>query len=301
MVSGLSTQSFQYQGDRSKWGVRLVCKVRQCSECQGDTKFYCYTCKHDLCLQCKEEHAIDLDTVYHDVVIYSEKNKYISKQDTCARHPKKICTMFCHSCKLPVCSHCKEHKYHQIHVKDIRKTCQEKGHQHRKILNNIRSEALFYSCILLKDIRIDMKILNTEIFKLRSEMPRKAQKLKDCIDAAIFDIEIGLTINKLQKQKRKISRKRIIFENYEQTCEQSASRPVQFLLYQKNVRIPKINNLTHSSPSFFTEKINLEEVIKTLSEIKFLETGKKQVRNECFLKLQTQVTQIYNSGHGKRL
>ncbi|XP_062601118.1 protein wech-like [Saccostrea cucullata] len=46
------------------------CKVHQSSQCQEDTEYYCNTCKSDLCLLCKERHVVDLDTIYHDVVIY---------------------------------------------------------------------------------------------------------------------------------------------------------------------------------------------------------------------------------------
>ncbi|XP_062620139.1 uncharacterized protein LOC134281724 [Saccostrea cucullata] len=57
--------------DKLKFSTQ--CKERQCFQCQGDTEFYCNTCKYGPCLQCKERHFIDLDTIYHDVVIYREK------------------------------------------------------------------------------------------------------------------------------------------------------------------------------------------------------------------------------------
>ncbi|XP_056007787.1 uncharacterized protein LOC125666670 isoform X4 [Ostrea edulis] len=60
-------------------GTRL--NVRHCSQCQGDTEFYCNTCKRDLCLQCKEKHVIDLHTKHHGVVIYREKFEYLPKQE----------------------------------------------------------------------------------------------------------------------------------------------------------------------------------------------------------------------------
>ncbi|XP_056007406.1 uncharacterized protein LOC125664516 [Ostrea edulis] len=62
-------------------GLSTQYKVRHCSQCQGDTEFYCNSCKRDLCLQCKEKHVIDLYTVYHDVVIYREKFEYLPKQE----------------------------------------------------------------------------------------------------------------------------------------------------------------------------------------------------------------------------
>ncbi|XP_056007394.1 uncharacterized protein LOC125666144 isoform X4 [Ostrea edulis] len=62
-------------------GLSTPYKVWQCSQCQGDTEFYCNTCKRDLCLQCKEKHVIDLHTKHHDVVIYREKFEHLQKQE----------------------------------------------------------------------------------------------------------------------------------------------------------------------------------------------------------------------------
>ncbi|XP_056013672.1 uncharacterized protein LOC125673872 isoform X2 [Ostrea edulis] len=61
-------------------GLSTQYKVRQCSQCRGDTKFYCNTCKRDLCFQCKARHGIDLDIKHHDVEIGHEKFRYLPKQ-----------------------------------------------------------------------------------------------------------------------------------------------------------------------------------------------------------------------------
>ncbi|XP_062589331.1 uncharacterized protein LOC134250982 [Saccostrea cucullata] len=89
------------------------CMIKTCSNCDGDTEFYCNTCKSNLCPQCKERHVIDLDTAYHDVVIYREKSGSIQKAEICRRHPKMIYEMYCHLCELPVSNLCIEHKSHE--------------------------------------------------------------------------------------------------------------------------------------------------------------------------------------------
>ena len=47
--------------------------VRECSQCQGDTEYYCRTCDLNLCLPCKTTHTIKLDTKDHHVTTYREK------------------------------------------------------------------------------------------------------------------------------------------------------------------------------------------------------------------------------------
>ncbi|XP_078312220.1 uncharacterized protein LOC144618951 isoform X2 [Crassostrea virginica] len=50
--------------------------VKHCSLCQGDTEYYCYGCRQDLCIQCKELHVVDLSTKNHEVTRYIERMKY---------------------------------------------------------------------------------------------------------------------------------------------------------------------------------------------------------------------------------
>nr|XP_022310931.1 endothelin-converting enzyme 2-like [Crassostrea virginica] len=54
-------------------GISSHCNVKTCSLCPGDTEYYCHICNLDLCLQCKEEHVINLDTLNHNVTIYRQK------------------------------------------------------------------------------------------------------------------------------------------------------------------------------------------------------------------------------------
>ena len=50
--------------------------VKHCSLCHGDTEYYCYACREDLCIQCKMLHVIDLSTKDHIVTSYIVKKKY---------------------------------------------------------------------------------------------------------------------------------------------------------------------------------------------------------------------------------
>ncbi|XP_061171124.1 tripartite motif-containing protein 55-like [Saccostrea echinata] len=246
-------------------GLR-ICKVRQCSQCQGDTEFYCKTCKHGLCLQCKEKHVIDLDTIYHDVVIYREKYENLTKQETCERHQNMIYEKYCHSCELPVCAQCTKHrnpqkfpfflqwmKYRKHKILDLRTAYETNRQQNREIIHNIRSETLYNSCFLLSRIQTDVKACQTEISNRESEMSAKSQKLKDLIDTVICDVKIrhkSLMIQRLQEQIRKMNGHLASIENFEYRSEQSANRPVKFLFFLKNTKVPmiKILLILHNMP-----------------------------------------------------
>ncbi|XP_062599909.1 uncharacterized protein LOC134261488 [Saccostrea cucullata] len=262
------------------------CKVRQCSECEGDTEFYCNTCEHDLCLLCKERHVIDLDTIYHDVVIYREKFEYITKQETCERHPGMFYQKYCHSCKISICSHCVEHGHYDI--QDIRTAYKTNRQEHSEIIHNIRSETLYNSSCVLAGIKSDIKHCHTEICNNQSKMLIKAQKLRNLKDTVMCDIKIRRKrlIQSLQQQKKHLSN----IVNFEHRAEQLANRPLKFIMLQKTIHVHKLMDtpsLKKIALVCLIEEINVENVTDLLAKIQIIETGKRQVRNECLLKLMS--------------
>ncbi|XP_056003415.1 uncharacterized protein LOC125661070 [Ostrea edulis] len=266
-------------------------KVRQCSQCQGNTDSYCNTCKRDLCLQCKEKHVIDLDTIYHHVVIYREKFNYIPRQEICVKHPDRFYKKYCQSCELPICCRCLEHQKHQI--LDIRTAYQTKRQQHRQIINNIRNETLYSSLVLLAEIQTDIKKCPPQICHRQSLMSTKAQRLKYLIDTAVCDAKRrcrALLIDVKQQQKRKMNRHLTHIQNYEDIYEQSANKAVQFLLFIKTSRVPQIKdtpNIPQHLLLSLTEGFNLEDVSQLLRGNPEIETstGKRQVEIYSFVKL----------------
>ncbi|XP_061171182.1 uncharacterized protein LOC133180730 [Saccostrea echinata] len=268
-------------------GFSTQCKVRQCFQCQGETEFYCNTCKYDLCLQCKNRHVIDLDTINHDVIVYREKYEYISKQETCLRHTDRIYEKYCYSCKLPLCAQCTEHRNHKI--LDIRTAYKTNRQEHREILHRIRSETLYNNHFLLAKVKTDVKTCHTETSNYQPKMSTKAQRLKNLIDTVVCDVKIkfkSFMIHRLQEKNRHLAN----IENYENSYEQSANRPVKFLLFLKKTNVPKILGTPHLMQNALlslADEINIEDVIKLMSEIQIIESGKRQVRNEYLLKLMS--------------
>ncbi|XP_061171131.1 E3 ubiquitin-protein ligase TRIM63-like [Saccostrea echinata] len=240
-------------------------KERKCSRCHRDTEYYCNTYEHDLCLQCKERHVIDLDTKHHDV-IYREKYENPTKHETCEIHPDMIYDKYCHSCELPVCVKCAQQKNHQM--LDITTVYETKCHQNREIINNIRSETIYNTCVLLIGIKTDIERCQIEISSHLSEMSRKAQTLKDLIDTVICDANFRhktLMIQRLQQQIRKMNRYFASLETLEHRLEQSANRPVKLLLFLRKPRVSmKKNNakLTKHIMLSMTKEINRKNVTK---------------------------------------
>lgn len=90
-----------------------IYRVHQCSDCQGDTAYYCVSCQFDLCPRCKEKHEKGLKTMDHNVMTYRKNIKNIPTQEICQRHSTMLYEMYCEHCELPVCYHCIQHRTHR--------------------------------------------------------------------------------------------------------------------------------------------------------------------------------------------
>ncbi|XP_062600403.1 E3 ubiquitin-protein ligase TRIM63-like [Saccostrea cucullata] len=259
-------------------GFSTQCKVRQCFLCQGDTEFYCNTCKNGLCLQCKDRHVIDLNTIYHDVVIYREKYEYIPKQETCVRHPDKIYEMFCKSCELPVCFQCKEHRKHSRMDIKFRSLYKTNRQQKREIIHNIRSDILYKSCFLLAEIKFEIKTCPVIVSGKHSDMLMKSQRLKSLIDTMICDFKTqqkSFMMYRLNQQNKKMNRHLASIGNYEHRFEQLGKMPVKFLLFLKKTLVFKIKGIPTLSQHILlslTKEINMDDVIMLLNEVQIVET-----------------------------
>ncbi|XP_062581826.1 uncharacterized protein LOC134243588 [Saccostrea cucullata] len=247
------------------------CKMRQCFQCQGDTEFYCNTCKHSLCLECKERHIINLDTIYHDIVIYREKNKDLTKHETCERHPDRNYGKYCRSCELPVCIQCIEHKKHKL--LDIRTAYILNRQKYKENFYNIRSETLYNSSVTLARIKFEIKICHFEIAYLHLKMSRKAQRL---IDTMMCHVK---TIHK--QQKKKLRSYLHYLYNDEVVSKKLRKRPVRYLLFLKKACASKAKNTVIMTPNHLTSPAS-GDIFKFLSEI---QTEERKAKVESLVKM----------------
>lgn len=115
----------------------------------------------------------------------------------------------------------------------------------------------------------------------------KAQKLKDHINNALRDVDFK---HRCLKEMKIMNRHIAIILSYEHRYEQSAIRPIHFLI--NKARLPNIqvgrNIILHTSQISISESFNKDDVIKSHpseSEIQIREKGKRRVENECVLTL----------------
>ncbi|XP_065937592.1 uncharacterized protein [Magallana gigas] len=286
-------------------------RVHLCSECPGDTAYYCVSCPCDLCPQCKENHVKDLQTIDHDVVSHRDKIHYIPTQEICVRHPSHVYTKYCELCQVPVCDFWFGHKSHKLPVRsflfgkkkhkiqDLQKAYKTKRQQHRGTIHTIRSEALFYRPVLLTGIKADFKTCHTELSRLQSEMLTKAQTLKEFIDYVLYDLLNYVFCDfdfkhRCKKQKIEMIRHIVRLRRYEHRYVQPAFTfsALQFLSFTKTAlrkdtktALPQIHLTLHTSQLSMTESLNKEDVMESLSAIQITERGNRRVGNQCLLKL----------------
>lgn len=278
-------------------------EVHPCSNCPGDTEYYCQMCLRDLCSQCSENHENDLKTIDHYVVFYREDFTFIPKR-FCTSHSNRVCfgrkknilqrklEKYCERCKVPVCFYCKEHRTHR-HL-NIITTYESKRQQHAETIYTIKSWDLFCRRVLLTQMKADIKTCLTKFSLYQSEMLIKAKRLKDCLGQALRDVDFRHRCLKQMrkmniKQMRKMNRNLATILRYELEHEQSAIRPIQFLINKS--RPPQIQDssdlILHTSQLSTTTSFNKEGVIESLCGILITERGYRRVGKDCLLKLKS--------------
>ncbi|XP_052683813.1 uncharacterized protein LOC128164106 [Crassostrea angulata] len=274
---------------------RTLYEVHQCSKCLGDTEYYCVSCPCDLCTLCKESHVKDLKTIDHDIVSYRDKINYIPTREICVRHHSHVYIKYCEPCQVIVCYSCSDDQSHEFRsfqhgkeqhkIIDIQAAFKTKRQQHRGTIHTIRGEALFYRPVLLSGIKTDFKTCHTEFSFHHLEMLTKVHTLKHLIDYIQTDFMCNYFDFKHIYLKQKIEMIRHIasHQRYTRLYEQSAIKPLTFLL--KKTALPKIPLTLHTSQLSMTESLNKEDVIELLSAIQITQRGNRLVRNECLLKL----------------
>ena len=246
--------------------------VCQCSQCQGDTEYYCKTCELNLCPPCKRTHTMSLDTNNHDVTLYREKFSAFYINEYCFTHPGQLYKMYCETCTVPVCFHCRKHRHHKL--ENIETVYKNKRTQSKDILINIRGETLnIVSCL-----RDGLKsIVSNEITTLKlkkSEILRKLQSLKKIVDVVLSD-----DCNKKERSRFSIQLIKTIIgdvQYYEHIYEQTAYRSVEFLQFIKKRSLPRMKT---------TNYIWIEHLNTLLSKIEIIKKGKRCAGNELLLTL----------------
>lgn len=258
-----------------------IYRVLRCSRCPSATEYFCLSCICDMCSKCKNGHVMDLKTIDHNMVIYSTKVNSISKREACLKHPQDVYGMYCQTCELPVCYHCKNHRTHPW--VDIRKVFETKRKELKSTIENVRNEALLNRTAFLTEIKYDIKTRNIEFPGYHSAMLERAQRLKDSIDNMLAGFDFK---HRCLKQKHTM----IMFldrnESYEHVHEYSSNNPLQFLTkksyFQQIIDSP---HTIHHSQIVMANSVIKENVMKSLIKIKIIKRENRHLGNERLLSL----------------
>ncbi|XP_062601553.1 uncharacterized protein LOC134263250 [Saccostrea cucullata] len=259
--------------------------VPQCSQCQGNVEFYCRTCKRNLCVFCKEDHVLDLDTKYHNVVIdrFKDVDHIIYELGNCERHRDQTLNKCCLSCERFICaSCCDDHQNHDILDRVSFKIMFRQLHIERLV--QIRTETIPNNRVILENIKSEVETgVQFELSDLQQSMMKRAWRLKNLVDVVLNDInELKRSMrSRFQEPKKNI----IKTETFMYKLGQLSDKPVQFFLYLKKTPIPKVNDFPDAFKFSLKSEINMGEIIKLLLEIQIIETKERQVSNEQLLEM----------------
>ena len=210
----------------------------------------------------------------------------------CATHPGQVYEMYCETCDIPVCLHCRKHTHHKL--LGIRTVYDDTRKQNEKIITNIRSETLFYANSLKNGFKTivnnDVTALRTKIFPNQlNAIKKKSQRLKYSMDIVVGKGSYLKHSHRCLKQMIQLRRQIAKIQKYEEIYEKSAHRPVQLLQFIKKTHFPQIqdtSNLKKHCPISLTPEINMEDLTTFLSEIQITASGKqRRAENKLLLTL----------------
>lgn len=245
-------------------------RIRQCSKCPGDLEYFCVTCSSDLCLECKENHMMNLDKDMCNVIIYREKSNYLQKHEICIRHSNNIYTKYCELCRIPICTECTDHRNHR--QTDV-ETAYEAKRKNREIVQNIQWQARPICTGLLLSIVTDLRTVFSNTVHLKLKILRNSEKLMGCLDNVLHNFHLE---HRCLKQKIEVIKYIAKTYNvYERLYEHSSDAPIKFLLSVKKHQSTK-SFKNHGQITLTTCKsLKTETIIEKLLTINFTNKGER--------------------------
>lgn len=264
-------------------------RIRQCSECSGNLKYFCQTCSLDLCLQCGENHVMSgSKNDIHNIILYREKFNKLRKHEICVRHPGSVYDNYCEVCKIPICTDCTEHK---THTQTDVGTAYEEKRQNREIFKKeILNESLPFCFALQYNIDMVLKTMSSDIAKLNSEMIKNSEKLTGCLDTVLHNFHLE---HRCLKQKNELNKYIASTYIYEHVYEHSSDAPIKFLSSVKKHRSKIFRN--HGQITLSKPLKKTEAVIEKLLTIKFTNKEMRQTGNEVFSHWDNQYIKMFRA------
>ena len=224
--------------------------VKHCSLCPGDTEYYCYGCRQDLCIQCKKLHVVDLITKHHIVTSYVEKMKFPPKQvkSSQSQDTKQVISARSQDpdhepCLMPFT----EHRLHEFQP-PVWLSPQEHSEIQRRLYSDmiyhLRGETIYYRSVLLEGLRHDRETGHEAVtIRGQSKAEKRGQGLKDLIDDVLAgDLEDRCIIQKT-RMTRHMTKLLRYYHRFEQLSETMETRPFKFLRIMTRKHSPRKDDM----------------------------------------------------------
>ena len=225
--------------------------VKHCSLCQGDTEYYCFGCRQDLCIQCKKLHVVDLSSKHHAVTSYVEKMKYPPKQLKSSHFqiPKQVISARSQDsdnhepCIMPFI----EHRLHEFLPPVLLSPLEHSEIQRRQYSNRIyhlRGETIYYRSVLLEGLRHDRKTGHKAVtIRGQSKAEMRGQGLKDLIDEVLAGDLGDRCIIQMTSMTRHMAKLLRYYHRYEQLSKTMETRPIKFLRIMTRKHSPRKDDM----------------------------------------------------------
>ncbi|XP_078321430.1 uncharacterized protein LOC111113944 isoform X1 [Crassostrea virginica] len=225
--------------------------VKHCSLCQGDTEYYCYGCRQDLCFQCRKLHVIDLSTKHHIVTSYTEKMIYPPKQakNSQSQDPKQVISVQSQDpdehepCVIPFTEY-RPHKFiPPVWLSPLERSEMQRQQYSRRVYN-LRGETIYYRSVLLEGLRHDRETGHKAVtIRGQSKAEIRGQGLKDLIDEVLAgNLEDRCIIQKT-RMTRHMTKLLRYYHRFEQLSETMETRPFKFLRIMTQKHSPRKDDM----------------------------------------------------------
>uniref|UniRef100_A0A8B8ECL0 Uncharacterized protein LOC111133294 n=1 Tax=Crassostrea virginica TaxID=6565 RepID=A0A8B8ECL0_CRAVI len=264
--------------------------VKHCSLCHGDTEYYCYGCRQDLCIQCKKLHVIDLSTKNHEVTRYIERMKYPPKDESeesgdpdSHDSSKQVKSARSGNSEQVMCVRSRDPVPLPLWLSPSERSEMERRIYSERI-HNLRGETIYNRLVMLKGVRQDLKTGHKAVtIRGLSMTGMIGQKPKDKIDEVLAgDLKDRCIIQKT-RMTRHMTRLLQYVHRYEQLSDIMVKKPIKFLRIMtgkhNSLKIQENLSTKKDQEKLVTQKGKKEMVnmvVNLMKGMQLVETGKRQ-------------------------
>ncbi|XP_061190475.1 uncharacterized protein LOC133198393 [Saccostrea echinata] len=156
-------------------------------DCEKNCEFYCNSCHHGMCKNCRDLHLKIQENQNHEVVLYQQRKRQLPVEK-CKIHPTKEIDILCEECNVPLCSKCstmQEHRGHQFF--DLEMVYTDKFKLCQKEISKIYNYFIPTAQDVLSQVREDVTEIKNITDIIRTSMKAEAEILKSIVDTVLSD------------------------------------------------------------------------------------------------------------------